>query len=225
MNENVTPHGIHFIKRHFRVVAMLCALFSSTFNLSGCLGSLSNVPAPDYFQIDYPFQSSKCVEPFPGTLRVWPFSASTPFDHEQMFVTSPSLRVRFSSHYKWVSSAGDMITSHLMRDLSIGNIFQSIIPAGDPMPAAYGMSGQVYRFALEEGSSSRVLLEIEISFWREKPHAILFRKYFHYQSPPLTSTDPGEFAAAMSDLVSQLSTDLRNDLCTITQDSLHQAAD
>jgi ABC-type uncharacterized transport system auxiliary subunit len=192
---------------------------------SGCLGSLfSKSPAPDYYQIDYSYQPSSCTKPFSGAVRIWPFGATAPFDREEMIVTSPSLQVRFSSHYKWVNPAGDMVANNLMRDLSSGKVFENIVPAGNPMPAAYGISGQIYRFALEE-NGPHALLDLEISLWQEKPRAVLFRKHFHYQSPPLTSAGPKEFAAAMSGLVSQLSTDLRNDLCAITQDSSHPAGD
>ena len=160
-------------------------------------------------------------------MRVWPFSAPAPFDREQMIVISPSLQVRFSSHYKWVSPAGNMIADNLMRDLSLGMVFENTVPVGNPMPAAYEMSGHIYRFALEEnGSPPHAVLDLEISLWQEKPvRTVLFRKHFHYQSPPLTATGPGEFAAAMAGLVSQLSIDLRNDLCAITQDSSHPAGD
>ncbi|SPF49087.1 hypothetical protein SBDP1_780005 [Syntrophobacter sp. SbD1] len=195
--------------------------------LSGCLGSLfSKGPAPDYYQIDYPFETSNCAMPISGAVRFWPFGASAPYDRDQMAVISPSLQVRFSSHYKWVSSAGDMVANNLMRDLSQAKVFEGIVAATNPMSSQYGISGQIYRFALEEnGPSTRALLDLEISLWREKPRAVLFRKNFHYQSPPLTSTGPKEFASAMSGLVSQLSTDLRNDLCTITQGSSHPASD
>jgi ABC-type uncharacterized transport system auxiliary subunit len=193
--------------------------------MSGCLGSLfPESPAPDYYQIDYPYQPSSCAKPFSGTVRIWPFGATAPFDREQMMTTSPSLQVRFSSHYKWVNPAGNMVADNLMRDLSLQKVFEDVVPAGNPMPAAYGISGQIYRFALEEsGSSPHALLDLEISLWQEKPRTVLFRKHFHYQSPPLASTGPSEFSTAMAGLVSQLSTDLRNDLCAITQDSSHPA--
>lgn len=201
----------------------LCVLLT----LSSCLGSLfPKSPAQEYYQIDYPFRASNCVMPFPGAVRIRPFAASAPFDREQMVVLSPSLQVRFSSHYKWVNSAGNMVANNLMRDLSQAKVFESIVPATNPMAAQYGINGQIYRFALEEnGSSTHALLDLEISLWREKPRAVLFRKNFHYQGPPLTSTDPKVFASAMSDLVSQLSTDMRNDLCTIMQDNSHPASD
>jgi len=203
----------------------LLLLILGTVLLAGCSGLFSKSVAPDYYQIDYPFRPSGCTEPFQGAVRIWPFNAPAPFDGEQMIMTSPSLQVRSSSHYKWVNAAGNMIADNLMRDLSLGMVFADTVPVGNPMPAAYEISGQIYRFALEEnGASPHALLDLEISLWQEKPaRTVLFRKHFHYQSPPLSATGPKEFAAAMAGLVSQLSMDLRNDLCAIKKDSSHPA--
>lgn len=209
--------------KNFCLFTLYCCLLLA---LSSCGSLFPKGPAPDYYQIDYPFRLSSCNRQFAGTLRIWPFNAAAPFDREQMIVTSPSLQVRFSSHYKWINPAGDMVMNNLMRDLSLGKIFESVESAGNPMPAEYGMGGQIYRFALEEnGPSPRALLDLEVSLWQEKPRTVLFRKHFHYESPPLTSTGPDEFAAAMAGLVSQLSTDLRNDLCAIMQGSSHPTGD
>jgi ABC-type uncharacterized transport system auxiliary subunit len=200
----------------------LCALL-----LSGCLHSLYPKSAPpQYYRIDYPFQPAKCARPFPATVRLSTFTGSAPYDREQMIATSPDLQVQFSSHYQWIAPPADMVANDLMRDLSIGKVFETVAPAGGSMPAAYGMSGQIYRFDLEKsGASSSALLDLEITLWREKPRTLIFRRHFHYQSPPLTSDGPGEFAAAMSQLVARLSMDLRNDLCALRPDSLHPAGD
>jgi ABC-type uncharacterized transport system auxiliary subunit len=207
----------------FCLLSLSCCL---ALMLSGCGSLFSNAPAPDYYQIDYPYQPSSCDKPFSGAVRIWPFSAVRPFDREQMIATSPSLQVLFSPHYKWVNPAGDMVANSLMRDLSLGKIFEDIVPAGNPMAAEYGISGQIYRFALEEeGPSPYAILDLEISLWQEKPRTVVFRKHFHYESPPLTSTGPNEFAHAMAGLVSRLSTDLRNDLCAIMQGNSHPAGD
>lgn len=197
---------------------LLCA-----FLVSGCLHSLFPAQAPPrYFRIDYPFQPSNCAAPLPATLRVWPFSASPPYDREQMIVTSPGLQVGFSSHYQWIAPAGDMVANALMRDLSVGKVFESVAPAGSSMPATYGMSAQIYRFDLEKNRTSPgAVLDLQISLWREKPRDIIFRKHFHYRSPPLKSNDPEEFAEAMSALVAKLSLDLRSRLCALRQDSSH----
>lgn len=202
-------------------------LFSVFFALllPGCLQSIfPKAPPPQYYRIDYPFQPSGCAEPFPATVRVWPLNASAPYDREQMVATSPSRQVFFSSHYQWIAPAGDMVANDLTRDLSAGKVFENVASAGSFMPAAYAMSGQIYRFDLQKsGSSSNALLDLEISLWREKPRTVIFRKHFHYKSPPLTSNSPGEFAAAMSGLVSRLSIELRDDLCALRKDSLHPA--
>jgi ABC-type uncharacterized transport system auxiliary subunit len=185
----------------------------------------SKAPAPDYYQIDYPYQPAACGRSFPGAVRIGSFSAIAPFDREDMIVISPSLQVRSSSHYKWVAPAGGMVANSLMRDLSLGKVFENVVPAGDPVAAEYGISGQIYRFALENGPASHALLDLEISLRQEKARSVVFRKHFHYESPPLTSTGPDEFAHAMAGLVSRLSIDLRYYLCPIIPDSSHPAGD
>ena len=210
----------------FSTLRLLSSVFCALL-LSGCPQSLfPGSPPPQYYRIDYPFQPSICARPFPATVRVWPLSALAPWDREQMIATSPDLEIRFSSHYQWVAPAGDMIANDLMRDLSMGKVFENVAPPGGFMPAAYGMSGQVYRFDLEKsGASSNALIDLEITLWLEKPRTVIFRKHFHYRSPPLTSNGPGEFAQAMSTLVSRLSVDLRNDLCALRKDSSHPTGD
>ena len=153
--------------------------------LSGCLGSLFNKSvAPDYYQIDYPFRPLSCAKPFPGVVQIWPFSAPAPFDSEQMVMISPSLQVRSSSHYKWVNPAGNMIADNLMRDLSLGMVFENSVPEGNPMPAEYEISGQIYRFALEEnGSTSHALLDMEISLCAAKTSFRCFSKTFPLSEP------------------------------------------
>ncbi len=188
--------------------------------ISGC-ASLLRTKAPDYFQLDYAFEPSTCSKPFPGAVRVWSFSASAPYDNEQMVAVTPSGNVRSSSNHKWISPPGDMLADKLMRDLSMSHVFEDAVPVGSPIAAVYGISGHVYRFAIEEnGSPPCAVLDVEITMWRESPpRTVLFRKHFHYRSAPLSKTEPLEFAGAMAGLASRLSVDLRNGLCAITADS------
>jgi ABC-type uncharacterized transport system auxiliary subunit len=191
---------------------------------AGCISSFSPTNPPEYYQLDYTPEPLECIiKPFSGAVRIWPFSASAPFDHEQMVIVTPSLAVRFSSTYKWVSPPGNMLANELMRDFSVAHVFEDAVPVGSPIIAAYEMGGHIYRFALEEnGSPPHATLELEVSLWQEKPaRIILFRKHFHYQSPPLANSDPSEFARAMAGLVSKFSLDLRKDLCTVTEGSSH----
>ncbi|MGC9196682.1 MAG: ABC-type transport auxiliary lipoprotein family protein [Syntrophobacteraceae bacterium] len=202
--------------------ALFCVLL-----FSGCLQALyPKTGPPQYYRIDYPFQPLLCAKPFPATARIGPFTASAPYDREQMILSAPGREVDFSSHYQWIAPAADMIANDLLRDLTIGKVFENAAVAGSNVPATYSMSAEIYRFDLEKGGrSSRALLDLEITLWREKPRRIVFRKHFHYQSPPLASKGPSEFAAAMSGLVARLSMDLRNDLCALSKDSSHPAGD
>jgi ABC-type uncharacterized transport system auxiliary subunit len=207
----------------FRSLVLVAAAFLCL--ASSCIKSFSPTNPPEYYQLDYTLTPSECVKPFSGAVRMWPFSASAPFDHEQMVIVTPSQTVRFSSTYKWIGPPGNMLADKLMRDLSAAHMFENAIPVGSPMFAAYEMGGHIYRFALEEnGSPPHAILDLEVSLWQEKPtRIVLFRKHFHYQSAPLGNSDPAEFAGAMAGLISKLSLDLRKDLCTITEDNSHPA--
>jgi ABC-type uncharacterized transport system auxiliary subunit len=142
-----------------------------------------------------------------------------------MVVVTPSRNVRFSSTHKWVGPSGNMLADKLMRDLSLSRVFEDAVPVGSPVFAPFEMNGHVHRFALEEnGSPPQAVLDLEVTVWPGKPvRAVLFRKYFHYQSAPLSQTDPSEFAKAMAELVSRLSLDLRAELCALTEDSSRPA--
>ncbi len=222
-NQEKTGFGGKMRLNLFRNLHM-CLLASGMFIFSGC-GAFSVSHPPEYYQIDYPFQPLECAKPFSGAVRVWSFSATAPFDREQMIVVTPSQSVRCSSNYHWVATPGNMLADKLIRDLALGIVFEDTVPVGNPIPPTYMISGQIYKFALEEnGPSPCATLNVEVSLWQENPvRKVLFRKNFHYKSAPLTGPDPKIFASAMSKLVAQLSLDLRSDLCILTKDSLHPA--
>ncbi len=213
----IPGNSLSRIGRVFFAVLALCAI-------SGCAAFSRSTP-PDYFQIDYTPQPLTCPKPFSGAVRVWNFTASAPYDREQMVVVSPSRNVRFSSRHGWIGPPGNMLADKLMRDLSLSHVFEDAVPVGSPVFAAYEMSGHVHQFALEEnGAPPHAILDLEITVWQEKPvRTVLLKRHFHYQSAPLSKTDPSDFAQAMAELVSLLSTELRNDLCSVTQDSSRPA--
>ena len=189
--------------------------------LGGCSSLLSSTP-PRYFQLDYSNAEMQCLDSIPEDVRVWPFSASAPFDREQMMVLDDSARqVRFASEYLWVTQPGTMLSDILLRDLSQCRVFTKAVPAGDPFGAEMNMGGHVYKFALTEFQGrKRAEISVEVSLWREKPkRRILFRKQYHLESEPLKETGPEAFATAMSRLTRQLSAELHEDLSAVRKDS------
>lgn len=123
---------------------------------------------------------------FRGAARSRSYTASTPFDCELLTLGSSLQSVRFSLNRKLVIPPGYMFADEPMYALLPDPISQ--VSAGNPLFATCETSGQICRFALDEnGSLPRVSLDLEISLWQKKPvRIVLFRKHFHYQSPPLS---------------------------------------
>jgi len=63
---------------------------------------------------------------------------SAPVFLERKSTRANNLPMERRSHYKRLNSSGGMIAKNLMRDLSVGKVFQTIVPAAKRMPAACG---------------------------------------------------------------------------------------
>lgn len=194
---------------------------------TSCAGRLFSSTPPAYFEVNYPFQAVDCGGSIRARVRVWPFSASPPFDRDQMIVLSPSRQVHFSSRYRWISPPGDMVSDRILRDMAMDNLFTKVFAAVNPSRASAEMSGHIFRFAVEDfGDRARVVLESEVTLYRDKPRAqILFKKHYVMAGTPTASPDPQYFAESASELVAELSARLRGDLCTMLKDSSFQDGD
>jgi ABC-type uncharacterized transport system auxiliary subunit len=153
---------------------------------------------------------------------VWHFSASAPFDREQMIVLTPGKEVRFSSEYRWVALPGSLLADRIVQDLSKDRFFQRVVSPGDPFSTSTEMGGHVFAFGLEQSqTTAKAVLEVEITVWENRPEKsiaerqILFRKTYHLKSEPSTNGDSAFLAQTMSQLVHEFSIQLRQDLCII----------
>lgn len=185
--------------------------------LSACMRAFSNSTPPRYYGLDYPYRQMDCTQGFKVGLRIWPFSASSPFDREEMIILSPTHEVRFSPTLRWITVTGSMVSDMLHRDLGRSQLFAQIVESGNSLNTPLEMGGHVYRFAWEEtGSSAHAVLEVEVSLWTKEPkREVLFRKHYHLESGPASKADSRNFADAMSKLVEQLSEQLQQDLCAL----------
>lgn len=195
--------------------------------LTACLGRLTSSEPPRYFEVDYAYQPQACAHRFSEGVRVWHFSASAPFDRDEMIIIDPARHVRFSPQYRWVALPGVMISDRLLEDLVGATLFARTVRAGDPYTPRLQLSGNVFRFAWEEsGSSARAVLDVEVSLWSEDPKSdILFRKQYHLESEPVSGGGSQRFAEDMSRLVERMSSQLQQDLCAMLKGSSSPADD
>jgi ABC-type uncharacterized transport system auxiliary subunit len=171
---------------------------------------------PMYYGVNYPELHRYCAQGFDTGLRIWSFSASSPFDREEMMILGPAHEVHFSSRYRWVTLPGEMVSDALHRDLARSGLFTQIVEPVDPFPAVLEMGGHIYRFAWEESeTTARAVLDVEVSIWnKERKPGVLFRQHYHFESEPTSERNAGRFADAMNKLVEQLSERVRQDLCS-----------
>lgn len=187
--------------------------------LTSCLGIISST-APRYYGIDPLFISVECPQSSQETLRIWHFSASAPFDREQMIVQTPEKEVRFSSEYRWIALPGFLLVDQLLHDLSRDRFFRRVVSPGDPFKTSMEMGGHVFAFGLEQSeTTAKAVLEVEVTIWKNQPeetlaeNRIIFRKSYRLESKPSTTGDSDFLAGAMSQVAGEFSRRLRQDLC------------
>lgn len=196
-----------------RLALSLVVLF-----LAGCSSLLTTeAPAPVYYEPQYDVSPVSCAASFRGVLRVWEFSAASPFGRPEMVVVKPDGEVLFSGTYQWVSSPGVLVAEQLTRDLSAGGLFPLVVTGDSPLSASLSLTGRVDRFAWEkDGEASRAVLKVETSLVESGAgRRILFHHIYEMKSPPFSGSDSAVFARAMGGLMGRFSERFRKDLCAV----------
>jgi len=195
---------------------------------TGCFGAFFTGTQPTYFELSYEDHGPRCFGARQGSLRIWPFSASSPYDREEMIILEPSRKVRFSPHFRWITSPGNLIADKLTRDLAEDGPFARVLAVANPAGSNAQLSGHVHQFAWEElgEGSQQARLDVQVSVWREDPRrAVLLNRRYQLESRRLEAGSPEKFAEVMSQLVAELSIRLREDLCAMASDSSSRFAD
>ncbi len=196
--------------------------------ITGCLGGLTTGKPPVYFELSYDSSAPSCTVARQEAMRIWPFSASAPYDREEMIILEPSRKVRFSPHFRWITSPGAMIADKLTRDLAGSGPFAQVTAAANASPLGVQMSGHVHEFAWEDlgNENQQARLDLQISIWSEEPErGVLFQKHYRLSSDRFRSGSAEQFAEAMSRLVAELSRRLRDDLCAKQPGSWSRSSD
>ncbi|MCU0573059.1 MAG: PqiC family protein [Syntrophobacteraceae bacterium] len=195
---------------------------------TGCLGGLFTGTRPAYFELSYEAHGPRCSGTRQGSVRIWPFSAASPYDREEMIILEPSRKVRFSRHFRWITSPGSMIADKLTRDLAEDGPFARVLAAASPAGSDTQLSGHVHQFAWEDlgEGSQQARLDVQVSVWREEPRrAVVLSRRYRLESRRLEAGSPEKFAEVMSQMVAELSIRLREDLCAMASGSSSLFAD
>ena len=193
-----------------------CPIIAFVLLSSGCSSMLiKTTKAPIHYQLTYEAASTDCSGSFNNGLRVWDFTAISPYDQTQMVVEKPEGETLFSNNYQWVANPGKMVAQNLLRDLSRGKLFTQVVSANDPANVGLEMTGRIFAFAWRRtGTSSRAILEVAVSVSSTGANPeVLFRKTYSLETRSFDDDTSETFAGAMSALVGEFSHRLRKDLC------------
>ncbi len=190
-------------------------IIMTMFIYGGCSSMLiKSTPAPAVYQLEYAPVRSSCEHIFKDGVRIWAFTASSPYDSEDMVVVKSSGEVVSSDTFRWVASPGKMVAQALMRDLSEGKMFPQTLMGNDPNTAPLQLTGRIFDFSLREGEGSSVaVLKVEVTLTNSMENRVLFKKNYNLESKPFERNSSARFAYAMSELVRDLSQKLSSDLC------------
>ena len=202
-----------------------CVLLFSLILGAGCSSLLiSSASPPTYYQIEYAPSEAKCSKTFGGAVKVWDFSTSSPYDRPEMVVLEGGRQVLYSDAHQWVSRPGTMVAQSLIRDLDLDSLFPQAVGANSPVVAPLELSGRVLVFGWEKrGDQFKAVFQAEVSLTEAGGSGkILFKESYRFESKPLKSNTPSEFARAMSGLVKGFSTSLRRALCSTLTGSFRE---
>lgn len=198
------------------MVHRISFVFTCLVLLSGCSSMIvSSTPPPVYYQLDYQPVPINCGHSFKDSLRIWDFATSKPFDQPDMVVVKSSGQVLYSSSFQWAANPGTMIAQSLLRDLNRGSLFPQVVSGDSPTPTPLELTGHVFDCSWQrDGATSRAVLQVTVSLIHaQTPRKVLFRHTYNLHSSAFKQDDSAAFAKAMSQLVSDFSTQLRKDLC------------
>jgi ABC-type uncharacterized transport system auxiliary subunit len=197
-------------------------LVGVSLSVAGCASFFSSGSPPVYYEIEYAASPPDCPAGWKEGVRVWPFSASAPYDREEMIILDADHKIRLSSVYRWVAVPGAMVADRLLQDLGGTSLFARTTAPVNRLASALELSGHIHRFAWEDRGSGgkRAVLDVEVNLWREEPKRdVIFRRHYRLESPPSGSGSPEAMAEALSQLVRELSDSLQRDLCVMRQGS------
>jgi uncharacterized lipoprotein YmbA len=183
---------------------------------TGCSSILiKSTPAPSYYQIEYAPYSPSCSAGFQQGVRIWPFTASPPFDRSEMVVERDARQVELAGNDLWVATPGTLLAQSLIRDLSGGDLFPLVVGSDDPTVVPFELTGHIYDFAWQKSNSAmRAKLHVEVDLLdTTQGSKKLFHSDYDLRSKPFVDNSPRAFASGMSDLVRQFSRKLSADLC------------
>ena len=191
--------------------------------ISGCM-SLGGQPsrAIEYYTLEYPPARFENYSAIAAGIRVERFTAVQEFQGNDM-VFRPKPYVRSMYRYqRWKTSAADMVTDCVLRDIRDSKIFSSVLAYYDGGDARFLLEGRVAEFMeIDEDKHSRASLvvyaKVSDLFANDGKKRIVLEKTYKMLEPFIKDRQPHELAGAMSAAMEKLSRELIADIYRVAK--------
>jgi len=197
--------------------AALATACLAAFVLTGCLtGGGEPPPEIRHHVVEYEPPGAVGLEPTGAVIKVDRFLTSPAYDTPEMLYRTEPYERRSYNYHRWLADPGQIVSSYLVRDLRVVELFRAVLPARSMDPARFRLAGEVEEF-LEVDSDDRgaARLVVQIMLWDDDAEGIagslLMQSRYSLSGPERSQTAEG-LAASMSKAMGELSARVLRDV-------------
>lgn len=193
-----------------KITGIVIFLFISLTSLFACVGTTSPPKPIYYYTLLYdPPNSINGINQLPCTIRVERFSASPPYNGQQMIYAHNGLQRNGYAYHQWIAPPGELVPYFIARDLRKTGSFQAVMPPDAALSTTHSLYGWVEEFIEQDGSpdwhaAATIHISLVANSNRDLASKIMFQKRFNAVVACKTNTPQG-LAQAMSEVVSEIS--------------------
>ena len=184
--------------------------------LSACLDLKQPSNKIDYYSLEYEAPRQSAPQSVVEAIKVEQFSVAPIYNTHKIIYRDRSYQRAAYTYHKWRANPGETVTFLLARDMQQSQLFKAVLTRRSKFPYAYVLEGSVDEF-LESDSANgcQAVLALSIVLMAEKEpdtnKKIRFQKTYQ-TSKPCEKGNPGAFAKAMSQAMSEVSEKIINDV-------------
>lgn len=197
-----------------KIIIVLLTMISMGLS-GGCIGKNKIPPPVVFYTLDYAPPEFKNVAPLPVFLSIEKFRASPPYDTARIVYSTEAFAQNRYYYHQWITSPEEMVTRLLTRDLVATGWFGAVT-ANPEGWTTHHLSGTIDEFYEQDvidqwfATVSITTILVDESQKDERPR-ICFQKTYK-RSLPCAQKNPKSLARAMSQALSEISTELTTDI-------------
>ena len=184
--------------------------------LSACFDLKQPSNKIDYYSLEYDPPRIRDHQPVTEVIKVEQFSVAPMYNTHKIIYRDKSYQRAAYTYHKWRANPGESVTYLLVRDMQQSQLFKAVLTRRSKFPYAYVLEGSVDEFLesdTADGCQAVLVLSIALMAEHEPDMDKKFRFQKTYQmSKPCEQRNPGAFAKAMSQAMSEASKKIIDDV-------------